>query len=146
VSDSLSWRIILAELADRLAGRYNLHLEIDLQILEEIQSQMDRTLTEYGQNHNIAKIAGHSSFWIRKLKPVLHKNTSPIKNLSINEELSVFVGLALCRRFGPRRFKIDPCVLYDWVVSLRTHAHSPHSSTLMFELLTRGFISVNPPR
>nr|CRH06591.1 Protein of unknown function [Candidatus Magnetococcus massalia] len=137
----LDWRAILSEIANSLGEKYDLHLDIDVQVVEEIEAHVGRTMTEYGLNPNIAKLAGHATFWIRKLKPISHRDTSPSRNLAINEEVSVIVGLALCRRFGPRSFSIEPKVLYDWVVSLRAHSHSPHGSTLVFEMLTRGFVA-----
>jgi len=68
-------------------------------ILEDVERQIERTMTQIGMEHgNAAKIAGVTAFWIHKLRPLYIKPNpeSPQTYTMINELVSIQVGVAIC--------------------------------------------------
>ncbi len=85
---NVNWEPIFDKVSSDLEEKFNISIEIDLQILEEINGAIKISLKGYSMsNPNIAKIAGHVVFWIRKLKPIHHSNNENVKHklLIINE-------------------------------------------------------------
>lgn len=138
----VQWEKVLLHSADWAEARYDLKLVCDQAIVAEVDRMAVKSLDSLNMASmpNLAKVAGYVSFWIRKLKPVFHAEDTPNHYLAINELLGLMVGLALCRRymddFTDQTFCLPSRRIFmDWVNSLRFHSHSPHSSTLSFELL-----------
>lgn len=133
----LKWRIILKEIASTLEERFQVDLMIDNYVLAEIEQMVRSSLKSYHLNDpNVPKVAGHISFWIRKLKPLSHAPGSQGVYTAINELASLMVGVSLCRRFGADSV-IPPRILKDWATSLRLNSHSPHGTAIAFELITK---------
>lgn len=127
-----------ASLVERVC---DLKLEIDADILKEISEQADGTLDQLNMNTmpNVAKVAGHVTFWIRKLKPVTHAKNSKNKLLTINEVIGILVGVGICQTYFDDKsktgFSFPNRIMKDWAMSLRSHSHSPHSCAIAFEFL-----------
>jgi hypothetical protein len=115
---------------------------IDDDIVEELEAQAIETLKSFKKSSpNLAKTAGSIAFWIRKLKPISHAETSPNKYLAINELAGLHVGVAICSLFYDDStrtdfHKLSPRVVHDWAYSLRRHSHSPQSTVVAFELIS----------
>lgn len=88
---------------------------------------------------NVAKVAGHVVFWIRKLKPVSHSAGSVNKLLTINEVIGILVGVSICQHYfddhSKAQIRFSDRIMKDWASSLRNHSHSPHSCAISFEFL-----------
>ncbi|MBF0626272.1 MAG: hypothetical protein HQL82_15895 [Magnetococcales bacterium] len=133
----LNWRAVFQEHVEACERAFNMSLIVDLDIVNELESMVGRTILGYGlAKPNAAKLAGHVSFWIRKLKPISFAADSRHKYLAINELVGLWVGLSLCKRFGGQGFKMpSERIRVDWISSMRAHSHSPHGSALSFEML-----------
>ena len=139
--EHIHWKNVLFEIAGELEPRFMLKLNIDSDVVEEMEHHLRRTLSHLslGTRPNVAKIAGHVSFWIRKLKPISFSEDSPNKLLVINELVAVLVGGGICARYfddtSKSSFVLSKRLLYDWSSSLRFNSHSPHSCAITFEML-----------
>ncbi|MBF0426743.1 MAG: hypothetical protein HQL66_13090 [Magnetococcales bacterium] len=140
MSGPMSWRDLFGEVAGDFERKCKLALMIDDDVINELIKRVQGTLSGYNLDRpSPAKIAGHLSFWIRKLKPISFDPRCDRKYLAVNEMVGILLGLAICRRFGKGNFALPPArVRSDWVRSLRFHSHSPHSTALMFEMMFRG--------
>ena len=139
MANNIKWKDVLLASCNWAEKRFNLKLELDGDIVDEVADSLEKSLklTDLDQP-NVAKIAGHTVFWIRKLKPVHHKDSSPNKLLAINEVIGVRLGFSICRKYfddhaDPAPNKVHTRLLSDLVKSLRAHSHSPHSTALLFE-------------
>lgn len=140
----IQWEPIFERLCRRLERRWECTFAIDREILIEVADKTQATLAGLNDTSvpNVAKVAGHVSFWIRKLKPISYAAQSPAtgKFLAINEYVGLMVGLGICHEYlddSRKAFFQDPPsrILRDWVVSFRVNSHSPHSTQIAFELL-----------
>ncbi len=66
------WQAVLSDAATLCERAYGVSLTIDRDILREISEQAEGTLLQLNMSTlpNMAKVAGHVAFWIRKLKPI----------------------------------------------------------------------------
>lgn len=126
---------IIRSICEDAEEDYDILLEIDQNIIEEISVHAIAFVKQYQHPPNAAKIAGSVAYWIRKLKPITHAHQTTKKLLIINELVSVHTGLAICAQHESRFKVLSTRVLSDWVNSLRYHGHSPRSTTISFELL-----------
>ncbi|MBM2814520.1 MAG: hypothetical protein HW421_1282 [Ignavibacteria bacterium] len=120
---------------------FKIQTNIDADIVGEIYKQAQNSLKSFQSEPNEAKIAGIIVFWIRKLKPIHHKAESPNKQLLINENVALLVGLSICNKNSYQYTKanlisIRQRIYIDWVKSLRMQSHSPNSMAIAFEILT----------
>ncbi|MEA3314667.1 MAG: hypothetical protein U9Q30_02260 [Campylobacterota bacterium] len=137
---NINWSPILTEIAEYCENRFQTALVIDTDVLQEVELMAGITLDNFKiTNPNVAKIASSIAFWIRKLKPIYFDENAQNKFLAINELVSLLVGLSICKRYfddsSNTEFKISKRILNDWTSSYRINSHSPHSSTIAFELL-----------
>ncbi len=138
---SIDWSSILGEIAEALEKRFGLAIVIDSDIVEEIKCQLNRTLEKLSLDTkpNVAKVAGHVAFWIRKLKPISHSADTPHKLLLINELVAILVGSSICCRYfddsSSVAVKLPVRILFDWASSFNLNSHSPHSCSIAFEML-----------
>jgi hypothetical protein len=145
VNQSVDWIAVLNSAAALCERVYAIQLDIDRDIVREITLRANDTLDALNMSSmpNVAKIAGHVAFWIRKLKPITHSQDSQNKLLTINEVIGILVGIGICQRYFDsqvrRPFKLPHRVMKDWAVSLRNHSHSPHSCAIAFEFLANEF-------
>jgi len=132
---------VLSDAATLCERVYGLSLTIDRDVLREISEQAEGTLFQLNMSTlpNVAKVAGHVAFWIRKLKPIAHAPDSTHKMLTINEIVGILVGVGICQKYFDdqtrKGFRLPKRIMLDWVMSLRTHSHSPHSCAITFEFL-----------
>ncbi len=137
----IDWQKVLTDATDVCERRFGLFLVIDADIVGEIAVQANSSLAALNMNTmpNVAKVAGHVAFWIRKLKPVFHGEGSANKLLTINEVVGILVGVGICRRYfdekAKKNFTLPDRIMKDWSMSLRNHSHSPHSCAISFEFL-----------
>lgn len=143
---NVKWEDLIFRACDTAETLFEIALEIDTDIVQELSEEIKRTIEQIGLNRpNVAKIAGHIVFWIRKLKPIHHSAQSENKYLAINEWVAVVVGIAVCRIYfddncidqdnATKTVKTHSRLFNDFVGSLRVHSHSPSSSTITFESL-----------
>lgn len=140
---NVDWRAILATVAEDCEQTFDLSLLIDEDIIKEVEAFSDQSLDRYGlRRPNVPKIAGMITFWFRKLKPISFSSDTEAKFLAINELVALLLGLSICfeymddqRSLGFCPSNLSPRIFHDWVNSLRVHSHSPHSTTLIFEIL-----------
>ena len=99
--NNINWITIFEELTNKLEVRYDLDLMVDVVVLEEVGAMAKSTLDSLNMDStpNVAKTAGHVSFWIRKLKPISHAEKSNSHFTAINELAGLLVGLAICTRY-----------------------------------------------
>jgi hypothetical protein len=141
INQQINWDLVLGDVADLCEREYDVKLEIDRDVVREIGVQTEITLEALKMDTmpNVAKVAGHVAFWIRKLKPIIHASDSPHKLLTINEVVGILVGVGICRHYFDDHsrvpFNISKRVMQDWALSLRKHSHSPHSCAIAFEFL-----------
>ena len=145
--DSINWTAILKDMCDFAEDRFDIQLMVDKDIIKEIEIMVEDTLISFNlDNPNVAKVASVLAFWIRKLKSIFHQADSVNKFLAINEFVGLIVGLSICKNYFDNSFKeeskIPSRVFTDWVNSFRKNSHSPHSSVISFELLTKNSHSV----
>lgn len=138
--DQIDWEAVLNYAAAILEKNYSINLDIDIDIVREIKVNIEKSLSALemdGSVPNVAKVAGHVVYWIRKLKPITHAQDSSHKLLTANESAAIVVGMSICRQYITSSFNFNPPkrVMFDWAVSLRKHNHSPHSCAITFELL-----------
>ena len=139
---NIDWGSVLHEIAANLESRFELDLLIDSDVVAEIGDQLDRTLQALplATRPNIAKVAGHVAFWIRKLKPISHSANTQKKLLVINELVAILVGAGICARYfddtSSEHIVLPPRILFDWASSFRLNSHSPHSCAIAFEMLS----------
>lgn len=138
---NIDWKRVFNDTVGSAENKYNVILGVDVDILAEVAFCVKKNLAAMDVDHpNVAKVAGLVSFWIRKLKPIYTAPESPNKEILINEVVSLYVGLSICKKYYDDTtrtdFKIKPRILRDWVHSFRYHSHSPSSSLIAFELLT----------
>ena len=136
-----NWQEVLSDAATLCERVYQVRLTIDRDILREISEQAEGTLLQLNMSTlpNVAKVAGHVAFWIRKLKPVAHSPDSTHKMLTINEIVGILVGVGICQKYFDDKtrnvFRLPSRIMLDWAMSLRTRSHSPHSCAITFEFL-----------
>ena len=139
--NNINWITIFEELTNKLEVRYDLDLMVDVVVLEEVGAMAKSTLDSLNMDStpNVAKTAGHVSFWIRKLKPISHAEKSNSHFTAINELAGLLVGLAICTRYFDDTVKenitMNNRILFDWVNSMRLNSHSPSSTSISFEML-----------
>ena len=139
--NNIDWEAALHDGCALAEHSLNLSLTIDRDIVREIAAEAEKTLAglQMTSSPNVAKIAGHVAFWIRKLKPIAHAADSPHRFLAVNELVGILVGMGICRSYfddtRKETVELPKRVMNDWIASLRHHSHSPHSCALMFELL-----------
>ena len=96
----LDWRQILMAAVKVSSQRLAINgdtLVVDNDILSEVEAKAHETVASYGKKEpNLAKSAGHITFWIRKLKPITYSAKAREKYLAINEYISVVCALAIC--------------------------------------------------
>ena len=141
VIDQVRWIDIVEEVCEDAERRFGLQLRIDEAVVEEMAIAAKNGLRGYGADQpNPAKVAGHVSFWIRRLKPVSHREDTVARLYVVNEWIALKVGLAICEEYFENQrkpsFDLPPRVLTDWVISLHVNSHSPHSLAFAFEILT----------
>jgi len=93
---------------------------------------------------NEAKISSSVAFWIRKLKPIHHSQDSNEYYKFINELCGLLFSMMIYANDN-RKNKINingliniakqDRIFKDLIQSYRYNSHSPHSSTIIFELL-----------
>jgi hypothetical protein len=139
ITDRFDWSQVLFD-ATTLCERSNdVKLCIDRDIVKEISEKANASLAALNMQTipNVAKVAGHVAFWIRKLKPIYHAADTPNKLLTCNEVIGILVGIGICQRYFDDHSKqgihLSSRVAKDWAASLRTHSHSPHSCAIAFE-------------
>jgi hypothetical protein len=139
--ENVDWLAVLVRITEKAERKFGVLLIIEQEVVLEIETVVLKSLKSIDiERPNVAKVAGVVAFWIRKLKPIIHKDTSLAKHNAINEYISLLVGLSICYEyhddFSKPVFKLRKRILRDWVQSFRYHSHSPHSSLIAFELLT----------
>jgi len=139
--NNINWIVLLKDMCEFAEDRFDVELVIDKDIVQEVEIMTKDTINSFNLEYpNVAKVASVIAFWIRKLKPIYHMETSKNKFLAINELIGLLVGLSICRNYfddlSKDNFRISSRVLSDWVNSFRKNSHSPHSSVISFELLT----------
>lgn len=139
---NVNWHAIFADTVALLEKRFGLRLLIDSDIVAEIEHEYTTSLKGLSMSTtpNIAKHAGHITFWIRKLKPVSHSDKTAHKLLVVNELLAILVGASICAQYfddtsSPNGFRFPVRILFDWTGSLRNNSYSPHSCAIAFEML-----------
>ena len=77
---TIDWTVPLVRAITHLEAAYKVKLSLDSDIVAEISSHLRRTMDAIPMDTdpNVAKIAGHVTFWIRKLKPI-RERTQPAK-------------------------------------------------------------------
>ena len=141
LEQQVNWVSVLGEAAALCERVYGVSLDIDRDIVREISIKANDTLAALNMNTmpNVAKVAGHVAFWVRKLKPVSHSANSKNKLLTINEVIGILVGVGICSRYFDDHSKplirLPDRIMKDWASSLRNHSHSPHSCAISFEFL-----------
>lgn len=141
IEHQIDWEAILMDAANLCEKEFDVSIEIDRDIVREITTYASNTLSSLNMATmpNIAKVAGHFAFWIRKLKPIRHSVHSKNKLLTINEVIGITVGVAICQRYfddtTKQSFRLPRRIMMDWAMSMRFHSHSPHSCAITFEFL-----------
>lgn len=141
ITRKIDWPPILHNACALVEKRQDITLCIDTDILNEIALKVEETLHALQMNTmpNVAKVAGHVAFWIRKLKPIYHAPASTGKLLTINEVVGILVGVGICQQYfddhSRAALRLPARVMKDWAASLRNHSHSPHSCAIAFEFL-----------
>lgn len=141
IEKHFNWDSVLIEAASMCERAYEIKLEIDRDVIREINMKANDTLEALNMSTlpNVAKVAGHVAFWIRKLKPVSHSLNNDNKLLTINEVIGILVGVGICRFYfadhSREHFVLSHRIVMDWATSLRNHSHSPHSCAISFEFL-----------
>ena len=132
-------------IVEEVANVYNLSLGIDSLVLDEINKQLEKTINRYNMAEpNEAKLSSSVAFWIRKLKPIHYEEDSTNHYDFVNELCSLLFAMMIYANDN-RKNKIDINALIslvktdrifnDLIKSYRYNSHSPHSSTIIFELL-----------
>ncbi|MBF0236682.1 MAG: hypothetical protein HQM12_03170 [SAR324 cluster bacterium] len=68
MSDSINWQEVIIEACSWAESQFGTKLVVDSDIINEIQIMSEASLQSYHPvKPNVAKIAGHIAFWIRKL-------------------------------------------------------------------------------
>lgn len=138
---NIDWRPIFTAACIHFEKEYKIRLRIDTDILDELELHVEKTLQHYQlTGPNVAKVAGHVCFWLRRLKPIHHHPNSRNKNTAINEEVALWVALSICADWHDDHSRqpikqVPMRILKDWVTSLRINAHSPHALAIAFELI-----------
>lgn len=141
VTQQVKWAPILESACALVEKRNDIVLMIDVDVVAEISIRVAETLKQLNMSTlpNVAKVAGHVAFWIRKLKPLAHAPESRNKLLTANEVVGVLVGVGICQQYfddtARSKFRMPDRIMRDWVSSLRNHSHSPHSCAIAFEFL-----------
>ncbi len=137
----VDWNAVFVRVVGEVESHYGLKLFIDATTIREVGERAGLSLESLNMDSvpNVAKVAGHVAFWIRKLKPVSFAPDSPNHLTVVNELVSLLVGVAICRTYFDDRskgsFDIPPRILFDWVGSMRFNSHSPQSTAISFELM-----------
>jgi hypothetical protein len=143
---NIDWeQILLAECKETAKGK-GLELEVDPDVVGEVRLCAETSLHEYKLRNpkiakpNSAKIAGHLCYWLCRLKPVQNAPGAKIRYRAANEEVALRVGLSICQEYfddlRADSFRVDPCIVKDWVTSLRYDLDSPNALSIAFELLS----------
>lgn len=138
---NVEWTTILHHVVAYFEEKFDLSLVIDQDIVREIEAEAAQTIETFKKNRaNVAKIAGSVAFWIRKLKPISHDETSQQKYLAINELVGLYVGIGVCSHYFDDTVRadfsrIDDRVIQDWAYSMRRNSHSPQSTVIAFEII-----------
>lgn len=138
---NIEWTVILNHVVTHFEQQFDLKLVIDEDIVKEIEAEAAHTIETYKKARaNVAKIAGSVAFWIRKLKPISHDETSEQKYLAINELVGLYVGIGICSHYFDDSSRadfdrIDQRVIQDWAYSMRRNSHSPQSTVIAFEII-----------
>jgi len=142
--ESLDLEKIIHLSAEHLSKKYNLDIDVDINVLSEVISLICVTVNNFKllSNPNIAKIAGTTVYLIKKFKPFHCKNkNSPI---FLNEFLAIHIGINLCEllcddtsneslnKIPNKAFKR---ILKDLISGLRYHQYSNHSLISIMELI-----------
>jgi hypothetical protein len=137
---TIDWTTPLTRAVLQLERKFQVDLCLDSDIVAEIGSHLKRTVDAIPMDTdpNVAKIAGHVAFWIRKLKPITPDQNvkQQHKLLAANELAALLVGAAICRTNFKADFRLPNRIFHDWASSLRINSHSPNSCAIAFELLT----------
>lgn len=138
---NIEWTRLLFAACTESERRKTISLEVDPDIVGDIEARAAESLNQYRISRpNAAKVAGHVCYWLCRLKPVRNVTGAPSRFLAINEEVALYVGLAICDEYfddvRAESVSIDPSILKDWVTSLRYNTHSPYALAIAFELLT----------
>lgn len=139
--DTIDWAQPLCRAVDQLEKKFGVSLCLDSDLVKEIGSHLKRTVEEIPMDSkpNVAKIAGHAAFWIRKLKPIHHDDSQQEvvehKLLNVNELAAILVGAGICQMNFREDFRLPNRIFFDWASSLRINSHSPASCAIAFELL-----------
>lgn len=137
--NKIDWMSPLERAVTQLEQKFDVALCLDSDIVAEIGNHLIRTVKSIPMNTdpNVAKIAGHVAFWIRKLKPIQSDQTSTAdkKLLFANELAALLVGASICCKNFKGTFHFPNRIFYDWASSLRINSHSPNSCAIAFELL-----------
>ncbi len=132
-------------LIEKVEQSYSLSLVIDALVLDEINKQLEKTINRYNMSEpNEAKLSSSVAFWIRKLKPIHHAKDSNGHYEFINELCGLLFSMMIYANDN-RKNEINVSALInlakedrifkDLIKSYRYNSHSPHSSTIIFELL-----------
>jgi hypothetical protein len=144
----LDWVKILNHVTTKLEQLFKIQLYIEANIVTDIRNQLANLQLPSSSDlkAKIAKVAGHITFWIRKLKPVnflpaAHANQNNF--LTVNELAAILVGAGVIEHYKkiyPKNnlsFTLPGPILSDWAYSYRYNVHSPDSCALAFEMLFR---------
>ena len=143
VLGEIDWQKVFFDHATWIEEKFNLDLQIDATILNELATGIEGAVTKVYdiEAPNTAKLAGVIVFWIRRLKPVSHAPTSPMKYLYVNELLAYIIGFSICKKYYQVNAYqgLHTRLRHDFIHSLRYHSHSPSSVAILFEsLFTKG--------
>ena len=137
--DQIDWMTPLQRAVEHLEKKFDVLLALDSDVVAELTSHLQRTVDQIPMDTdpNVAKIAGHVAFWIRKLKPIGHEDSAEVKHrlLNVNELAALLVGAAICRKNFKANLRLPNRIFFDWASSLRVNSHSPSSCAIAFELL-----------
>ncbi len=132
---------IIKNITDTAENEFNIVLCCDMEIVKEVLLNASETLSDFEiEDPNLAKKASAFAFWFRKLKPIHHNELSKNRYNAINEYISLKIGLSICSMYIDDTtkdcddFKVPDRIFKDWISSFRKNSHSPHSSTIAFEL------------
>lgn len=137
--NQVDWMVPLGRAVATLEQKFTIKLTLDSDVVGEVASHLNRTVSQIPMNTdpNVAKIAGHVAFWIRKLKPIGYDESQLQTNklLNVNELAALLVGAAICRKKFKSDLRLHNRIFFDWASSLRVNSHSPSSCAIAFELL-----------
>lgn len=139
---NVDWNKVFEVAVDQVEPILGVTLMVDEVIIREVEEHAKQSLQNLKMNSvpNVAKVAGHIAFWIRKLKPISHAPETAAHFMPINELIGLHVGMAICQKWfddhsRPEGFHVSGRVYKDWIKSLRFNSHSPQSTAISFEIL-----------